>query len=106
MMLIRIRGIHAEHQKKCIPHPTLCTQSSAVHKPGARKRVGDPSVPIGRGLSNASQRDTLHVVDAALIQVNGEIDGIKCARMYWGMGDACVREHRKEDEEGWRLIPV
>lgn len=106
MMPIRIHGIHAEHQKKCIPHPTPCTHSSALHKPGARKQVGDSSVPIGRGLSNVLQKDTLHIVDAALIQVIGEIDGIKCARIYWGMGNACVREHRKEAEKGWRLIPV
>ena len=35
-----------------------------------------------------------------------ETDGIKCARTCWGMGNACVREHRKEAEEGWRLTLV
>ena len=48
----------------------------------------------------------MNIVDAALIQVIGETDGIKCARTYWGMGNACVREHRKEAEEGWKLILV
>lgn len=59
-------------------HPQL----SSPRERSKEMEVSCSSIPTDRGLANVSQKNTLHTVDAVLIQITGETDEIKGARTY------------------------